>query len=504
VAFVIDGSCCKDASCVEVCPAQCIHPRPGEPGFGSADQLYIDPKACIDCGACVIECPVGAITHENELVGTARTFADVNRRFFERSPTKEPVAPYDNGWIVDAPPRPDVAVAIVGAGAAGCYLAAELSDRGVVVDIFEALDDPFGLVRYGVAPDHQETKEVGHLFGSVLARPHVTLHAGIEVGQTVRLEELRDCYHAVVWATGADVDKTLPIPGADLPGVVTGRKFANWINGHPGVADGEVRLTGSTAVILGMGNVALDAARALLNPVEAYSGGVLPAAVAQSLASHRFEQVFLVARRGLDSVAFSYSQLLALSSMPDLHIRVKGLVEETHRHDAEQDGRARTADSVRLLLDAAVQQTTASPAARSLTFIFNAAVSRINGRSQVESVELTASARPEHSPGGLRDTGTDRTVLETSNVIMAIGQARRDRFTPDRPAPGRLPMPAGYEDALITTGFYQVGWARRGGRGVVGSNKFDARVVADHILKSLDRDELPAPSRFRHVITARH
>ena len=163
---VITQSCCSDGSCVYACPVNCIHPSPDEPGFATAEMLYIDPASCVDCGACVSACPVGAIAPENGLDSTQLPFIALNAAFYPERPAGEKVPPTSKlASVIPAPVvrqggRP-LTVAIVGSGPAAMYAADELlTQPGVRVNVFEKLPTPYGLVRAGVAPDHPSTKRV--------------------------------------------------------------------------------------------------------------------------------------------------------------------------------------------------------------------------------------------------------------------------------------------------------------------------------------------------------
>ncbi|MBX8689596.1 4Fe-4S dicluster domain-containing protein, partial [Mycobacterium sp. 20091114027_K0903767] len=166
---VITQSCCSDGSCVYACPVNCIHPSPDEPGFATAEMLYIDPDACVDCGACVSACPVGAIEADTRLTEKQLPFIELNAAFYPKREGKLPptskLAPVIAAPKVEARGGTPLTVAIVGSGPAAMYAADELlTQRGVRVNVFEKLPTPYGLVRAGVAPDHQSTKRVTRLF----------------------------------------------------------------------------------------------------------------------------------------------------------------------------------------------------------------------------------------------------------------------------------------------------------------------------------------------------
>lgn len=189
---VITQSCCSDGSCVYACPVNCIHPSPDEPGFATAEMLYIDPVACVDCGACVSACPVGAISPDTKLEPEQLPFVELNAAFYPKREGKLPptskLAPVLDAPVVHARPAGPLTVAIVGSGPAAMYAADELlTQQGVRVNVFEKLPTPYGLVRAGVAPDHQKTKAVTRLFDKIAARPGFTFFLNVEVGATRRM-----------------------------------------------------------------------------------------------------------------------------------------------------------------------------------------------------------------------------------------------------------------------------------------------------------------------------
>ena len=266
MAYVIAQGCCNDASCVSVCPVDCIRPRPGDPGFMSAEQLYIDPESCIDCAACLYECPVSAVYDELDMPPELDVFRDINAEYFAAHPL-ELVSSASKPARALTAEQPVLRVAVIGAGPAGCYAAEELSSvENVEVSMFDRLPTPYGLVRAGVAPDHQKTKAVTSLFQKVLTRPNVSCYFNVRIGEHVLVEEILDRHHAVIFAAGADADRKLGLPGEDLPGAHSAREFVSWYNGHPEHAGRTFDLSGERVVIIGNGNVALDVARVLAAP----------------------------------------------------------------------------------------------------------------------------------------------------------------------------------------------------------------------------------------------
>src|ERR687886_262827 len=264
MTYVIAGSCIKDDSCVEVCPVDCIHPKPGAPDFESAEQLYIDPAVCIDCDACVGACPAGAF--------------------------------------------------------AAASLLRQLG--AVEVDLFERLPTPWGLLRGGVAPDHQEIKRLDDTFDRQTLKRGCRFFGNVEVGADVSHEELMRHYSAVIYATGAQTDKSLGIPGEDLPGSWPATEFVAWYNGHPDYRSLEFDLSATRAVVIGNGNVAADVTRILtLSPAELERTDVADHALA-ALRESRIEEVVVLGRRGPAQAAFTSTELRELGHLDGVDLRV--------------------------------------------------------------------------------------------------------------------------------------------------------------------------------------
>jgi len=194
---IITQSCCSDGSCVYACPVNCIHPTPDEPGFGTAEMLHIDPVACVDCGACVSACPVGAIAPDSKLTTEQLPFIEINASFYPKLPVGEKLPPTSKlAPVIDAPMirqrgSGPLRVAVVGSGPAAMYAAEELlTQHGVRVNVFEKLPTPYGLVRAGVAPDHQTTKRVTRLFDRMARHRGFEFYLNVEVGQHLSHDEL--------------------------------------------------------------------------------------------------------------------------------------------------------------------------------------------------------------------------------------------------------------------------------------------------------------------------
>ncbi|MDB5798253.1 MAG: Ferredoxin--NADP(+) reductase [Paucimonas sp.] len=212
-----------------------------------------------------------------------------------------------------------MSIAIVGSGPAGCYAADGLSRAlpGQQIDLFERLALPFGLVRYGVAPDHPGTKAVARIFERVLARPNVRLVCNTEVGKSISLAELESQYDIVVLATGAGIARQLTCPGIEQAINVAGMNLSAWFNGHPGIASGVLPAGPARAVcIVGNGNVSLDAARLLAMPVEALERASVPEPVIAWREGLGIEEIHICGRGSAASARFSVPELMELAALP--------------------------------------------------------------------------------------------------------------------------------------------------------------------------------------------
>ncbi|PND54563.1 ferredoxin [Mycobacterium sp. ENV421] len=469
MTYVITQSCCKDASCVAVCPVDCIGPIGAPGGSTDSEMLYIDPAACIDCGACVQECPVGAIYHQDEVPPGQQRFLDINARYFQLHPSAAgPPAPRRD----HAPVLPgSLRVAIVGAGPAGCYAAGELIRiDGVQVAMFERLPTPYGLLRAGVAPDHQHTKAIADLFDTTLSHPRLQCHLNVAVGRDLTHHELLAHHHAVIYATGASTSRDLGLPGEHLPGSHTAAEFVGWYNGHPDHADAEFDLSGQRAVIIGNGNVALDIARIMLTEPDALARTDIAQHAVDALSTSAIREVVILARRGLRDAAFSVGEFLALGDLDGVDVVIEDAdLEDTPGDDAE------TALKVDIAREFA--HRTPTPTRKRIVFRFLATPVEIVGDTRVEALHV-------RGPGG------HTVVIEASLLLRSIGyRSTPIPGVPFDPASGRIPHGNGRvhdHDGKPTPGIYVAGWIKRGPQGVIGTNRACAEQTVTRLWTDFD------------------
>jgi ferredoxin--NADP+ reductase len=471
MAFAITQTCCADASCVTVCPVNCIHPTPDEPDFGTTDMLYVDPRTCIDCGACADACPVEAIFPVDALTAPLRAYADINADYYaipransraDRDPVTPDPAPNFHAW---GPPSftrtipsdfPRLSVAVVGTGPAGMYAVQDLLlHTNARVTLLDRLPVAGGLVRFGVAPDHPSTRKIGEAFARFHSHPRLRLRLGVEVGRDVSADELAARYDAVVYAVGAASPRRLGVPGEDLNGSLAATTVVGWYNGHPDVPEDAVDLSAERVVVVGTGNVALDVARILTaDPADLAGTAIAPHALA-ALRASKVREVVLLGRGSPESAAYTRSELLALTQRGDV-----GLVVDTHDPriaaaiDAGVDNKAGLLRGV----ERAAVDWSAPPVdgRRRIVLRFHSAPLAVTGDQTVRGLRVSG-------PGGAVEIAADQ-------VVRAVGH--RGTALPGLPfdeATGTIPNTAGRVSGH--PGAYVVGWVKRGSTGGIGANK---------------------------------
>jgi len=482
VPHVITQSCCSDGSCVFACPVNCIHPSPDEPGFATAEMLYIDPVACVDCGACVSACPVGAIAPDTKLEPKQLPFIELNASFYPKRDGKLPptskLAPVPDAPMITADRRGPLTVAIVGSGPAAMYAADELlTQRGVVVNVFEKLPTPYGLVRAGVSPDHQSTKRVTKLFDRVTRQRGFTFFLNVEVGKHVDHAELLAHHHAVLYAVGAPNDRKLDIEGIGLAGSGTATETVAWINGHPEFAHLAVDLSHERVVVIGNGNVALDVARILTSDPDALARTDISDHALAALRTSNVREVVIAARRGPAQSAFTLPELIGLTSTHEV-------VLDAADHQRVLNDLASESDPLtRAKLELLVKLPDAgSPSNRPrIRLAYNLTPARLVGEGRVEAIEFVA-------------TGTDEVRrLDTGLVLTSIGyRGKAIRDLPFDEKAGVVPNEAGRVTGA--PGSYVAGWIKRGPTGFIGTNKSCAAQTVHELVADYNGGKLSDPS----------
>ena len=488
---IITQSCCSDGSCVYACPVNCIHPSPDEPGFATAEMLYIDPAACVDCGACVSACPVGAIAPDTRLEPKQLPFIELNAAFYPKREAKPPptskLAPVLEAPYVQPRAGGPLTVAIVGSGPAAMYAADELlTQPGVRVNVFERLPMPYGLVRAGVAPDHQSTKRVTRLFDRIAGRRGFRFYLNVEVGTHLAHDELLAHHHAVVYAVGAPNDRRLDIDGMGLPGTRTATEVVAWINGHPEYTDLPVDLGHERVVVIGNGNVAFDVARILTTDPDALARTDISDHALAALRASRVTEVVIAARRGPAQSAFTLPELIGLTSTCEV-------VLDAADHDLVVRDLAEASDPLtRNKLEILSRLGDAStPVTRPrIRLAYRLTPNRVVGDGRAEGVEFTA-------------TGADEVRrLSAGLVLTSIGyRGKPIRGLPFDESAAVVPNDGGrvVEPSTGTPvrGSYVAGWIKRGPTGFIGTNKSCAAETVHSLVADYNRGLLADPEDGR-------
>jgi ferredoxin--NADP+ reductase len=362
-------------------------------------------------------------------------------------------------------------VAIVGAGPAGYFAAQALQNLQTeelqfAIDMIERLPTPWGLVRSGVAPDHPKIKTVAKVFEKIATAGNFRLFGGVELGTDISIEQLKEMYDAVVIATGSSIGKQLGIPGEDLPGSISAAQFVPWYNAHPDFADFNVDLNGSTAVVIGAGNVAMDVARMLaLEPSELDPTDTADHAI-DALKASAIREVVISARRGPEHAAFTSPELRELPKLEHTNV----LIDKSDIEAAIERAGTEIEKDTKSNLDAMllISEKEATNHDRTMKFQFLATPVEIKGSGKVEEVVF-------------QRTGSDEKFsIKCELVITAIGYEAAG-------IPG-IPYERGKvvnNDGRVSENLYVVGWAKRGPSGVIGTNKSDAADVMKLLVEDL-------------------
>ncbi|MFE7317551.1 FAD-dependent oxidoreductase [Streptomyces sp. NPDC057555] len=384
-------------------------------------------------------------------------------------------------------------VAVIGSGPSGVYTAQTLVGQEAVPDVevyvLDRLPCPYGLVRYGVAPDHEKIKSLQNNLRTVLEHPRVHFLGNVEVGGAgVGLKELREIFHAVVFCVGAATDRHLGIPGEELPGSHPATDFVAWYSAHPDAAPDGFTLTARSAVVIGVGNVAVDVARMLSRGAAELAVTDMPQKALGALADSRVEDVWMVGRRGPSHAKFTTKELRELGALPGTQVVVRP--EELAMDPGYRDASGLPA-----------------PVRRNIEVLHDWAerpVARAAGMGRVRRIHLRFFLRPVEilgdRPSGVRAVRFERTApdgrgrvagtgeheeIEGQLVLRSVGY--RGLPQPGLPfdeATGTVPHEGGrvLKDGVPYPGIYVAGWIKRGPTGVIGTNRPCAKETAMSLL----------------------
>jgi ferredoxin/flavodoxin---NADP+ reductase len=408
-------------------------------------------------------------------------------------------------------------VAVVGSGPAGLYTAEALIKQAaaldpahqVKVDVLDRLPTPYGLVRYGVAPDHKSIKSIAEVLRRVLEHDNVNFVGGVHLGDDVTRDELLASYDAVVYATGAMRDRRMGIPGEDLPGSVAATDFVNWYSGHPDIDPGKYTLDAESVAVIGVGNVAVDVARILIRDPDDLRETDISQPVLETLMSSKVREVHMIGRRGPAQAKFTTKELRELGELNGVDVVVYGGETDLDAFDPTgESARLATEDrhvrgNYTVIKDFADRRPTGNR--RRLFIRFWLRPTELHGPSQVSGLTVERTRLDEN--GKFVGTGSYET-LDAQLVLRSVGYQSvpllgvpfDDRSSTVPNAEGRVLGP----DGAPLPGEYVAGWLKRGPTGVIGTNKSDAAETVRALLADLaggpgpDDVELPRAGMLRY------
>ncbi len=397
-------------------------------------------------------------------------------------------------------------VAIIGAGPSGFYVAEHLLNQSglhVEIDMFDRLPTPYGLVRGGVAPDHQKIKAVVAIYDKIASHPGFRFFGYVEFGKDVTLSALRQFYHQIVYTTGAQTDQRMDIPGENLRGSHPATEFVAWYNGHPDFSDYHFDFSHESVAIVGVGNVAVDVARILCRTPEELAKTDIADYALEALRHSRIKDVYMLGRRGPAQAAFTNPELKELGELAgaDLVISAdEAALDALSREALENVPDRTTTRKVEMLQDYAKRDRTGKTRRLHLRFLVSPVALFGDASEQVTAMRLVQNELYATAAGSLRPRATEHfETLPVGLVFRSVGYRGvplidvpfDERWGVILNQKGRVLDP---ETRQPRTGEYTAGWIKRGPSGVIGTNKPDALETVQCMVDDIGKDATLHPA----------
>jgi ferredoxin--NADP+ reductase len=405
---------------------------------------------------------------------------------------------------VGTPDNP-LRVAIIGAGPSGFYAADHLqkqADLTVQIDLYDRLPTPYGLVRGGVAPDHQKIKSVTKVYEKIAAHPNFRFYGNVEFGSDITHDDLMAHYHAVIYTVGAQTDRHLGIPGEDLPGSHPATEFVAWYNGHPDYKDLKFDLSQEAAAVVGVGNVAMDVARILARSEAELRTTDMADYAIEALANSKIKTVYVLGRRGPVQAAFTDPEIKEMGEMELVDVVVGP--DEVNLDAASQAYLDKGTDAiarknVEHLKRYAENPTSGKP--RKIVFRFCVSPVEISGNGKVEAIKIVKNELYQDEKGDIKAKATETSeTLPVGLVFRSVGyKGKALPGVPFNESWGTIPHEKGrvltqQKDGQQVIGDYVAGWIKRGPSGVIGTNKPDSVETVESLLEDMKAGKVNAPA----------
>ena len=402
-------------------------------------------------------------------------------------------------------PQSPLRVAIVGAGPAGFYAAAHLlkqKDLNIEVDLFDKLPTPFGLVRGGVAPDHQKIKSVTRQYEKTAKHPAFQFYGNVELGKQIQVADLRKHYHQICYTIGTQADRSLGIPGEELSRSHSATEFVAWYNGHPDYRDRTFDLSQEKVVVVGVGNVAVDVARILCRTPEELGRTDIADYALDALRASRVKEVFMLGRRGPAQAAFTNPEAKELGELEDADTYVlpaEANLDPLTRAYLEKNPDRTTERKLELIQSFAQERQLTKQKRLTIRFLVSPTAFHDDGRGAVGQVHLVKNALYETKSGSLRPRSTDqKEILDAGLVFRSVGY--KGIPTPGIPFHDAWGVILNEKGRVLTEdnsqpvlGEYTAGWIKRGPSGVIGTNKADAVETVECMLEDFNAGRYLSP-----------
>lgn len=396
-------------------------------------------------------------------------------------------------------------VAIIGSGPSGFYAADHLlkqKDLNIEVDMFERLPTPFGLVRGGVAPDHQKIKGVTKLYDRIAGKENFRFFGNVTFGEDISRADLQKFYHAVIYAVGSSSDKKLGIPGEDLPQSMPATEFVGWYNAHPDYRDLEFDLSVEAVAVIGIGNVAMDVVRIMARSQEELDKTDIASYAQEALAQSNIKRIYVLGRRGPAQAAFTNPEIQELGEMQEADIIVSqrdvALDEPSRAYLTSDKVDRKDVRNVEILTEFADREPEGKP--KQIIMHFLTSPVEIIGEDKVEAIKVVRNELYINERGTIRPRATEEyETIPVGMVFRSVGY--KGVALPDVPFYDKWGIIPNNEGRVITEfesdeqviGDYVVGWIKRGPSGIIGTNKPDSVETANKLIEDVEAGQLWTP-----------